>query len=148
MLDGPDPSATEKLARLLAFQGVEVERALEGFEACGESFEAGRDIDTAPRWLGSAELFFDPLDSLGFALQVTGIGEYYLDAENRFTYPGHVIGNLRAHIRPSDAFDLVFRLNNVTDEDYADRADFAFGNYRYLPGRGRELFVELRYTAD
>lgn len=114
----------------------------------GESFEAGRDIDTAPRWLGSAELFFDPLNSLGFALQVTGIGEYYLDAENRFTYPGHVIGNLRAHIRPSDAFDLVFRLNNVTDEDYADRADFAFGNYRYLPGRGRELFVELRYTAD
>ena len=116
--------------------------------ARGETFVAGRDVDTAPRWLGSAELFFDPLDSLGFALQVTGIDEYYLDAENRFTYPGHVIGNLRAHIRPTRSLDLVFRLNNVTDEAIADRADYAFGNYRYLPGRGRELFVELRYTVD
>ncbi len=116
--------------------------------ARGEEFVTGRDVDTAPRWLGSAELFFDPIDSVSLALQVTGIDEYYLDAENRFTYPGHVIGNFRAEIRPAPAFDLVFRLNNVTDEAYADRADYAFGNYRYLPGRGRELFVELRYTVD
>ncbi len=116
--------------------------------ARGEEFVTGRDVDTAPRWLGSAELFFDPIDSVSLALQVTGIDEYYLDAENRFTYPGHVIGNFRAEIRPAPAFDLVFRLNNVTDEAYADRADYAFGNYRYLPGRGRELFVELRYTVN
>ncbi len=40
------------------------------------------------------------------------------------------------------------RLNNVTDRDIADRADYAFGNYRYFPGRGRELFAELRYTPN
>ncbi|MDH3585682.1 MAG: hypothetical protein OEQ30_01200 [Gammaproteobacteria bacterium] len=32
------------------------------------------------------------------------------------------------------------------DRDVADRADYAFGNYRYFPGRGRELFVEFRYV--
>ena len=26
-------------------------------------------------------------------------------------------------------------------------ADFAFGNYRYFPGRGRTLFVEVRYNS-
>jgi outer membrane receptor protein involved in Fe transport len=82
------------------------------------------------------------------ALQVTGIDKYYLDAENRFTYPGHVIGNLRASVTPTDALSVVFRLNNITDRDYADRADYAFGNYRYFPGRGRELFVELRYSLN
>ena len=114
----------------------------------GETFVSGRDVDTAPRWLGSAELFYEPAQNWMVALQVTGIDQYYLDAENRFTYPGHVIGNLRASVAPTDALNLVFRLNNITDRDYADRADYAFGNYRYFPGRGRELFVELRYSLD
>ncbi len=114
----------------------------------GETFVSGRDVDTAPRWLGSAELFYEPARNWMAALQVTGIDEYFLDAENRFTYSGHVIGNLRASISPTEAVNVIFRLNNVTDRDYADRADYAFGNYRYFPGRGRELFVELRYSLD
>jgi hypothetical protein len=40
---------------------------------------------------------------------------------------------------------LVFRLNNLADKPIAERADFGSGDYRYLPGRGRELFVEIRY---
>ena len=108
--------------------------------------EGGRDVDTAPRWFGSVELQYLPSDSLSFGLQWTAIGQYYLDAENRFRYPGHSVANLRAGIRLSSTLHLVLRLNNVTDRDIADRADYAFGNYRYFPGRGRELFAELRYT--
>ncbi|MDJ0938237.1 MAG: TonB-dependent receptor [Woeseiaceae bacterium] len=114
--------------------------------ARGETFISGRDVDTAPRFLGSAELFFDALDTLDFGLQWTAIGRYYLDAENRFDYPGHDILNLRASLRPSETLAFNLRLNNVTDTAYADRADYAFGNYRYFPGRGRELFVELVYS--
>ena len=44
------------------------------------------------------------------------------------------------------SLELIVRLNNLTNRDYADRADYAFGNYRYFPGRGRELFAEIRYT--
>jgi hypothetical protein len=39
-------------------------------------------------------------------------------------------------------------LNNITDEAVADRADFGAGDYRYLPGRGREMFVEFRYSPS
>ena len=39
------------------------------------------------------------------------------------------------------------RLNNLTDRSIADRADFAFGNYRYFPGRGREFFAEIQYLT-
>ncbi len=111
--------------------------------ARGEQFVSGRDVDTAPRWLGSAEMSYSPRPGWGLALQLSGIGEYYLDAENRFDYPGHVVGNARFWMKPLPILDVVLRLNNVTDRDYADRADFAFGNYRYFPGRGRELFVEF-----
>ena len=114
----------------------------------GETFVSGRDIDTAPRWLGSLELKFAPSDRFDTALQLTSIGEYYLDAENQFDYPGHTIANLRAAMRVSRRFDVILRLNNVADRDIADRADFAFGNYRYFPGRGRELFAEIRYTPN
>ena len=34
------------------------------------------------------------------------------------------------------------------DGAYADRADYAFGNYRYFPGRGRAAFVEVAYRHD
>ena len=112
----------------------------------GETFVSGRDVDTAPRWLGSLELKFTPTSRIDIALQLASIGKYYLDAENRFDYPGHTIANLRAGLAFGDKFDLILRLNNVTDRDIADRADYAFGNYRYFPGRGRELFAEMRYT--
>ena len=112
----------------------------------GETFVSGRDIDTAPRWLGNLELAYEPSDAFKLGLQWTVLGDYYLDAENRFRYPGHAIANLRAGLKLSAALGLALRLNNLSDRDFADRADFAFGNYRYFPGRGRELFVELRYT--
>ncbi len=114
----------------------------------GETFVSGRDIDTAPRWLGNVELLFEPCGRINSGLQWTTIGEYYLDAENRFRYPGHAIMNLRAGMQLAPALDLTIRLNNLTDRDYADRADYAFGNYRYFPGRGRELFAEFRYSRS
>jgi len=112
----------------------------------GETFVSGRDVDTAPRWLGNVELLFKPRETISAGLQWTTIGEYYLDAENQFRYPGHAILNLRAGSQFSRGLGLTIRLNNLTDRDYADRADYAFGNYRYFPGRGRELFAEIRYS--
>ncbi|MDH3351951.1 MAG: TonB-dependent receptor [Gammaproteobacteria bacterium] len=114
--------------------------------ARGETFVSGADVDTAPRWLGSAEVQFEPNDAVAFGLQWTAIDKYYVDAENQFQYPGHSIASLRAQLQLASQLDLVLRLNNITDRKFADRADYAFGDFRYFPGRGRELFAEIRYT--
>jgi hypothetical protein len=42
----------------------------------------------------------------------------------------------------------VARIMNLADTAYADRADYAFGNYRYFPGRGRTAFIELGWRLD
>ncbi len=118
------------------------------FAAQGETFFAGRDVDTAPCWLGSIEGFYTPLPVLSLALQWTTIGGYYLDAENAHEYAGHTLWNARATLAFRPGWDLVARLDNVTDTRYADRAVFGFGDYRYFPGRGRDLFVELRYSGS
>jgi len=112
----------------------------------GERFIAGNDVNSAPRWLGSAELRYAPTQRLRLGLQWVVLGKYYLDAENRFSYPGHRLLHLRGATRINARTELALRLNNLTDEVMADRADFGFGDYRYFPGRGRELFLEIRYT--
>jgi outer membrane receptor protein involved in Fe transport len=48
----------------------------------------------------------------------------------------------------SPSWSATLRLNNALDRRYADRADFAFGTYRYFPGRGRALFAEIAWQVD
>jgi hypothetical protein len=40
---------------------------------------------------------------------------------------------------------LSLRVTNALDVRFADRADFAFGTYRYFPGRPRAIFAELAW---
>ena len=46
----------------------------------------------------------------------------------------------------SNQLSVIAALKNLTDVDYADRADYAFGNYRYFPGRGREFYIRMEFA--
>ena len=108
----------------------------------GETISKGNDVDTSPNTLGSLQAGWRD-DRLSLEAEWVHQGSYYLDAANTAKYEGHDLLHLRASWQLTPAWRLGIRLNNVTDELIADRADFAFGNYRYLPGRDRELFVEI-----
>ncbi|MBL8266145.1 TonB-dependent receptor [Steroidobacter sp.] len=114
----------------------------------GETIVAGRDVDTAPRHINTARLNWNFLPSTAAELEWVSVGRYFVDAANANEYGGHDLLNLRVSWHANDNWRTILRLNNVTDRAYADRADFAFGNYRYFPGRGRTLFVEVRYETD
>lgn len=113
----------------------------------GETIVAGRDIDTAPRHINTARLNWSFLPAADAELEWVSVGSYFVDAANANEYGGHDLLNLRVSWRATENWRTILRLNNLTDRAYADRADFAFGNYRYFPGRGRTLFVEVRYEA-
>lgn len=113
----------------------------------GETIVSGRDIDTAPRHVNTARVDWRFLPVANAELEWVSVGRYFVDAINAHDYPGHDLLNLRLGWNIRDNWITTLRLNNVTDEAYADRADFAFGNYRYFPGRGRTLFVEVRYVT-
>ena len=80
-------------------------------------------------------------------LELEGIrmGPYYLDAANTARYPGHTLFNLRADWATSATTTLFARITNLTDREYAERADLAFGNFRYFPGLPRRLFVGIEW---
>lgn len=119
-------------------------RSVEG----GETIVSGRDVDTAPRHVNTARVDWQFLPAARAELEWVSVGRYWLDASNTHEYEGHDLLNLRVGYELGTNWSTTLRLNNVTDRAYADRADYAFGNYRYFPGRGRTLFVEVRYSAD
>ena len=116
------------------------DRAISG----GETIRSGDDVDTAPRTLGSARVGYAQGRALA-ELEWVHQGDYYLNAANTADYDGHDIFNFRSRWRFTDDWSLALRVRNLMDKKYADRADFAFGSYRYLPARDREFFVELAY---
>ena len=105
----------------------------------------GNDIDTAPRWQGSAHILYEPSSRTSAELEWLYLGKYFLDPQNLHQYAGHKVLNL--HLQQTvNNWKFSAHVNNITDELIADRADYAFGSYRYFVGDGRNISVELKYT--
>lgn len=114
--------------------------------AGGERILSGNEIDTAPRDLHGLELTWRLGPGL-LALEARHVGRYFADAENLRAYPGHTLMGLQWRQRLKENLSLAIQIENLADRDYADRADFAFGNWRYFPGRGRSAYVSLDWRA-
>ena len=107
----------------------------------------GNIIDTAPRTLGSMEWGWTPGASR-LALEWVHVGEYGLNPEGQFQYPGHDLFNLRvSHVLDSQ-WEVFARCMNITNKDYAERADVTAAGViepRYFVGLPRTFFVGLTW---
>ncbi len=110
-----------------------------------ESISFGDDVDTAPRVIANTRLGWRPLERFTAEAEWVSLGSYFTDAANDHAYDGHNLLHLRAEVLVSDRLAAFLTLRNVTDELYAERADFAFGNERFFPGEERTLGFGLRY---
>jgi iron complex outermembrane receptor protein len=118
-------------------------RSIEG----GETIIKGNDVDTAPRQVHNLGVDLQLNEALHAALDVAFVDRYFLDAANTAAYTGHTVANLRLDWRATDDLRASLRVDNVFDTAYADRADYAFGNYRYFPARDRALFLSLDFAT-
>ena len=106
----------------------------------------GNEIDTAPPWLGALRLHWQRTDKQAVEAEWVYQGSYFLDAANAHRYGGHSVLNIRGWMAFSDSrHRLSIRLNNSLDSRYAERADYAFGNYRYFPAAGRRISLEWQF---
>ena len=115
----------------------------------GETIISGNDVDSAPRRLASADLTWQPstgkLRGWQGQLAVEHTGRYYLNASNSQRYSGHTLWHGFIGYRWDSGWNVDLKLRNLTGRRYAERADFAFGNFRYFPGAGRQAFLLLGY---
>ncbi|MCI4644234.1 MAG: TonB-dependent receptor, partial [Hyphomonadaceae bacterium] len=113
-----------------------------------ESIRDGDEIDSAPEWLGDLALVWTPTDAISLRFSSEYVGEYYTNPANTADYPGHTVFSARGDYALTDGLDLFLILRNLTDERYADRADFAFGNPRYFPGEPLNATVGVKAHFD
>jgi len=107
----------------------------------------GDRVDTAPDTLANMRLTTRPLinhgDRMSLEIEWRHVGSYFTDPGNTQSYEGHDIFVLRSAFDVTENLSVFGRVDNLFDAIYADRADFAFGNERFFPGRPQTLFVGL-----
>ena len=111
-------------------------RVIEG----GESIVAGRDIDTAPRSIHRLALEFRPYNALAIEVEARRTGDYFADAANERRHPAQVALRLNSRWQLGDDLGLNLEIENPADQRLADRADYAQGDWRYFPARGRSVY--------
>ena len=108
----------------------------------------GNKVDTAPQLNSFLKLAWQPRSSLLMSLEWQHLDDYFLEPENLHQYPGHDLLHFRSHWQISDDWSVYFNLENITDERYADRADFTtFTAERYFPGKpvNYQLGIQKRW---
>ena len=105
----------------------------------------GNDVDTAPRRMGSAQLGWQATEKSRVELEWVYMGKYYTDINNAHKYDGHDLINLRLRHEFNSTIGAGIRVTNLTDEDYAERADYnEFSqNDRYFIGEPRSVFADV-----
>ena len=109
--------------------------------ARGERIEDGNMMDSAPRWLTNARWRYEPGERWYSEFELNQVGKHYINAANTAKYDGHVVLNWRGGYRLTEHINLFARVINLLDERYADRADYAFGAYRYFPAMPVQGYV-------
>lgn len=113
----------------------------------GETIVRGRDVDTAPRRLHTVMLRWLPRTHWDLTLTGSDVGAYFADAANQYRYAGHHTASLAIGWQATPRWRVTLDIDNLTDERYADRADYAQGSWRYFPGRDRSVFFGVDWRA-
>lgn len=100
----------------------------------------GNDIDTSPKLTGSAQLRWNINTVHSVELEWIHMSSYYVDEANLNEYEGHDLVNLRYQANLDNGWYFSARVTNLFDTDYAERADYAFGNYRYFVGEPASIY--------
>lgn len=109
-----------------------------------EVIERGNRVDTAPEWLWNLRASWQPVETVRLEAEWIHAGKYFADAANDALYAGHDLVNLRGAVEVRQGVQLFASVRNAANTRYAERADFAFGGYRYFPGEPRTLSLGVR----
>lgn len=105
---------------------------------------SGKEIESAPRWIGNTRLTWIPRPDTRAQLEWMKISAYWLEAGNSPTfgkYNGYDLLNARLDHRISPAWTLFARVLNLTDERYADSASVSSSTAVYSPGLPRAYYA-------
>ena len=116
--------------------------------SASSSITDGDQVDSAPNTLAHLAITATPTERLSLSFNLSHVGDYFTDPGNTRTYPGHDVFGARAAYAVTEDLEIFIGVKNLFDTNYADRADFAFGNDRYFPGRPRHVLIGFTQDLD
>jgi len=111
------------------------------FDRASSGVVKGNKVDTAPEQQANVRIAWQATEQSKLELEWLHMGDYYLDPANEHAYAGHDLLQLRGSMQLNDQINLFARIENLTDEAYASRADYAFGSYRFFGGQPRAFHL-------
>ncbi|MBV1910714.1 MAG: TonB-dependent receptor [Kangiellaceae bacterium] len=105
---------------------------------------SGNEIDTAPKNMGQLSFGWQPKKSFNARISWQHLGKYFLNPDNTASYPGHSLVHLSSVFKLNKSIDFSLNVRNLMDRDYAERADFGFGSYRYFVGLPRSIYLGVK----
>ncbi len=108
------------------------------------------DQASAPNDIANLRLIYKPesIQGLSTVFEIEHVGDYWLDDNNTETYDGYMIAHLKANYRVSKQLQLSAKINNISDDIYAENASLSYGREKYTPGAPRQLFAGLEYRFE
>lgn len=109
---------------------------------------AERGIEAAPRSILNLRASWSPTQIAGSRITAewSRIGSYWMDPENTHRYAGHSLLNLRINAPLTSSLEVLGRLDNVTNERYAETATYTAARGEELaPGLPRALYLGIQY---
>ena len=106
------------------------------------------EMAQAPNHTGNVRLFWTPssLPGLEVMAEYVYVGSWWLDDEHEAgTYKGYRLGNLKAAYRYNDRLKLFAKVENITDNEYAVMARYAWGKTDYTPGDPAMAYLGFEY---
>jgi len=114
------------------------------FSSFPDGIVDGARIESAPEWTAAVQLLWRPTDRMELELSWNHVSPYVTESSGQHRYPGHDVFALRGAWDLSSTTEVFAAVRNLTNADYAERADFAFGNERYFPGEDRAFSLGFR----
>ena len=101
------------------------------------------EMAEAPNHLVNLRAFYKPSQVKGLSVMAEGIytSEYWMDHSHTMKYAGYKVYNLKANYQVNKDWRVFAKLNNVTDERYAESATYAYGSENYTPASPRQVFI-------
>lgn len=108
---------------------------------------SGKEMESAPRTIGSTTLFYAPPFAAGASVAIvwTHLGGYWLNAENTERYDGHDLLAVRANWPITERVTVFGKASNLLDERYAESAGWsAFRGREFAPGPPRAFHAGVQ----
>ena len=109
----------------------------------------GRELSGNPEYTTNMGMKYSPPSGLGGRVKWRKLGKWWIDDQNKYSYPGHDVLNARISYtfntknKRFSQYKVFLNLENALDEHYAKSIWYGYGSRNYAPAWPRTVYLGM-----